>query len=72
MSNRSLIEFNHDFWMQIDADKAGFADAILEMSRGGGTPQAVERLERYGVTFVGTRHHSDKATVDYKYHRVEL
>lgn len=72
MSNRSLIEFNHDCWPKIEADREGFAHAVLEMSRAGGTPEAVAALARFGVTFVGTRHHSDRATVDYKYHRVEL
>ena len=71
MSNRSLIEFNHDFWSKIDADKEGFADAILEMLRSGGT-RAVEGLERYGVTYAGQRHHSERATVEYRHLRVDL
>jgi len=70
MSNRSMIEFNHDCWPKIEDDKDGFVNAVLEMSRAGGTPRAVEALERYGVTFVGTRHHSEPASVEYRHHKV--
>jgi hypothetical protein len=72
MSNRSLIEFNHDCWPAIEDDPIGFAGAVLEMSRAGGTPRAVDALERYGVTYVGTRHHSEKVSVEYKHHKVTL
>lgn len=72
MSNRSLIEFNHDCWPKIASDREGFANAVLEMSRAGGTPQAVDHLERYGVTYVGQRHHSERATVEYPHYKVSL
>lgn len=72
MSNRTVVEFNHDVWMKIEADRLGFAGAILEMLRGGGTPRAVEALEHYGVTYAGQRHHSDRCAVVYKHHKIEL
>lgn len=72
MSNRTLVEFNHDLWGSVADDPDGFAAAILEMLRGGGTPDIVRRLEHYGITYVGQRHHSERVTIAYSHHKVEL
>lgn len=72
LSNRTLIEFNHDKWGEIADNEQAFVTAILQMLNHGGTPRTVEDLERYGITYVGQRHHSDRASVTYPHHKVEL
>lgn len=72
MSNRTLIEFNHDRWFKVQSDKDGFVEAILEMLRAGGTPYVVDRLDDFGITYVSQRHHSDPVSVVYKHHKIEL
>lgn len=72
MSNRTLIEINHDNCHDIVRGQEAFMQAIIEMMRGGGSPRVVEQLERFGVTHVGQRHHSDRCSVSYPHHKVEL
>lgn len=59
MSNRTLIEFNHDFSHSIAKDPAGFA-ADLGAYLSSASPRTAEILERrYGMRVFGMRHHSD-------------
>lgn len=60
MSNRSLIEFNHDFTGDL-----GF-EFINELRRymASSSRTTAERLERYGVRVLGMRHHSGNFILD--------
>lgn len=60
MSNRSLIEINHDFAGDLGAD---FMLALGRYLRSADSRNATE-LERWGVTVVGMRHHSEKFVID--------
>ncbi len=60
MSNRSLIEINHDYWDRIRDDPAAFAAALVRYLNSGSTLYGVgDELRRYGVTVHGMRHHSE-------------
>jgi hypothetical protein len=72
MSNRTLLEFNHDHGFSIEDDPAAFVQTILEMIRAGGRPRTVDALENFGIAYVGQRHHSDSCSVVYKHRKVEL
>lgn len=71
MSNRTIVEFNHDYAHEIITDPDGFMQHIAEMLRCGvnGNPEnkrgvELERqLERYGVRTVPTVHHSEERRV---------
>lgn len=55
MSNRTLIEINHDMVHDLDRQ-------FLVSLRGfltGGSSRCAEDLERYGVKIIATRHHSE-------------
>ena len=56
MSNRTLLEINHDLGAIIERDPEGFAAAIGMLLRSGNPNRA---LERFGVSVGPTRHHSD-------------
>lgn len=55
MSNRSMLEFNHDCCPSAPEDKIKFAECIFRFLRGGDAENLPD-----GVTWFGTRHHSDK------------
>lgn len=62
MSNRSLIEINHDYLGEIERDPEGFGKAILaELCKSNGRPRDL----RPGVRWFGLRHHSDKFKVQW-------
>lgn len=58
MSNRSLLEINHDLSHSIKGDPLGFIDAVT-LFLGSNSPRNKAALERYGIRIFGTRHHSD-------------
>lgn len=60
MSNRSLLEFNHDYTSHMGA---GFVLALVRYLRSADRRTAQE-LERWGVHVVGMRHHSAKFVID--------
>ena len=71
MSNRTIVEFNHDFSGSIDKDPEGFLLALKEMLRSGvnccpenknGREIEIE-LSRFGVTTIPTAHHSEDRRV---------
>ena len=66
MSQRTIVEFNHDLGRRIDEDPQGFVDAVREMIRAGvngNTSGTTEALRWYGVVTSPTHHHSDDAKV---------
>ncbi len=66
MSNRTIVEFNHDLAGEIDRDPEGFLRAIKTMLNSGVNDEdSRERdgLSRYGVRTSPTHHHSTKAEV---------
>lgn len=70
MSMRTIVEFNHDEGVKIEADPEGFLRAIINMIKSGvcdaddsHEQHKRENLERYGVTVTPTHHHSTKAEV---------
>ena len=66
MSQRTIVEFNHDFGHRINDDPNGFISLIMEVIRGGVTENTCETrraLRRFGVSTTPTHHHSCKATL---------
>lgn len=58
MSNRTLMEFNHDHAYSVERDPEGFVRAV-SLYLSSGSRREAEALERYGVTVIRMRHHSD-------------
>lgn len=58
MSNRTLIEINHDHWSHIKDRPQQFADAVCRYL-GSGSVSYAEELEYYGIRVFGMRHHTD-------------
>lgn len=71
MSNRTIVEINHDFGGAIRNDPEGFAALISEVVRCGvnGNPdnktgaELERRLRGFGITCSPTHHHSDDVTL---------
>lgn len=63
MSNRSLIEINHDYWHVLDSHPLDFLAALQRYLSSADNDNA-EALRRFGVKVVGMRHHSDKFVID--------
>jgi hypothetical protein len=62
LSNRTLIEINHDFAEYIDSVR--FRDALWRYLRSADRESA-EDLERFGVRVFGMRHHSDAYDINW-------
>lgn len=68
MSNRTLIEINHDCAHAIDRAGTGdFERALLRYLRSAGRDEA-KYLERYGVRVFGMRHHSEGFAIKWGCH----
>lgn len=64
MSNRTLIELNHDFGGTIWRDPDGFVQAIQTIiNQGVNKNTDTTALERFGVTVFPTCHHSEKRRI---------
>ena len=66
MSNRTILELNHDFAGNIARDPDGFLRAINELLNHGVTDHECrlrDALQRFGVRTSPTHHHSAKAEV---------
>lgn len=68
MSNRTIVEFNHDYAGEIASDPDGFVRAVRAMLNNGINlhPSSAERrepLSRFGVTATVTAHHSEERRV---------
>lgn len=59
MSNRSLIEINHDYSQESPA----FVDALARYVRCADRETAKD-LERFGIRVIGMRHHSGNFILD--------
>lgn len=65
MSNRTLIEINHDYARELRTPD--FLDALgLYVNSAG--PEEVKALERFGIRVFGMRHHSDAFTLKWGTH----
>lgn len=69
MSNRTLLEFNHDLSYRIEEEPAQFLLAIGDMMRGGPSDRNRAALERYGVKWYGQRHHSQGFDINWGGHK---
>lgn len=58
MSNRTLVEINHDNWDSIQKNPTEFVDNLLYYL-GSGCGESAEELEHFGVRVIGMKHHSD-------------
>lgn len=65
MSNRTLIELNHDLWDKMEGP--AFTNALQAYLRSANKDNA-EDLERFGVRVFGTRHHSEGFVVRWGCH----
>lgn len=66
MSNRTIVEFNHDYVGEIDRDPEGFLRAVKMMLNSGVNDVESEKTEalfRFGIRTTPTHHHSTKAEV---------
>lgn len=68
MSNRTLMEFNHDFAVKIAENPHGFARVLYRYLNSTDTIVLPE-LEAYGVTVGPTRHHSEDDPLEGKKRR---
>jgi hypothetical protein len=60
MSNRTLIEINHDFYHRLDDDFVPTLNRYLRSA----SRETAEALELYGVRVIGMRHHSGNFILD--------
>ena len=60
MSQRSVIEINHDYCYEIARDPEAFVKA-LDMALGSGSAQSWEPLRRFGIRRATQHHHSSTA-----------
>jgi hypothetical protein len=60
MSNRSLIELNHDFTSEVGVE---FLKALRTYLKSG-SRESAEALEPFGVRVLGMRHHSENFILD--------
>jgi tRNA(Ile)-lysidine synthase TilS/MesJ len=59
MSNRTIVEFNHDFAARVDTERFNFCNLLMSALRTG-DKHAWEALQStYGLTFIVTGHHTD-------------
>ena len=60
MSQRTIVEFNHDYADLIAKDRDIFLHGIVTMLREGSTVGVIDCLNRFGVKVTSTMHHSDE------------
>ena len=70
MSNRSLIEINHDFSGTVRRDQNGFLNTLLAYL-GSASPENAAALAHFGIKVFGMRHHSDPYAIDWGGHKHE-
>jgi hypothetical protein len=64
MSNRTIIEINHDMSHKIRDNPAAIGEEIAEYTRSV-SHESADRLRRYGINVLGTVHHSDKISISF-------
>ena len=62
MSNRTLIEINHDFAGEVDKAPTGNFERLLLSYLRSASKESARELEHFGVTVLGMRHHSERFT----------
>jgi hypothetical protein len=62
MSNRTIVEFNHDYAGEIRKYPEQFVQ-LVGLALNSGSEREWEPLERFGVRQIVMRHHSDDAEV---------
>lgn len=62
MSNRTIVEINHDYAAKIRADEAAFS-AALGQALNSDASYAWDALRGFGVTRLASAHHSDEREV---------
>lgn len=66
MSNRTIIEFNHDLAQRIHDEPLAFALELSEYLRS--TSHASrDRLKRYGARTLATIHHTDEVSIQFNH-----
>lgn len=64
MSNRTMLEFNHDVaWTGAPKTLVALLDEVRSSIPSGDTPHSADvrsQLFRLGITYITTRHHSDQ------------
>lgn len=63
MSQRSVVEFNHDYSHEIDRAPSGQVEKLLVQALASGSDESWEPLRRFGITRVVQLHHSDDRKV---------
>lgn len=58
MSNRTIIELNHDYGHAIQRDPEAFIRFLTSHINSAGDPETIDALRHYGVIVVETVHHS--------------
>jgi translation initiation factor 2 beta subunit (eIF-2beta)/eIF-5 len=58
MSNRTIIELNHDYGHAIQRDPETFIRFLLSHINSANDPETIASLRHYGVVVVETVHHS--------------
>lgn len=64
MSNRTLIEINHDLTGKIDRYPSIFVEALVRYLNSAG-PDTANDLREFGIRVFGMRHHSDAFSIDW-------
>ncbi len=70
MSNRTIVEFNHDYAPEIGRDPEGFVLAVRTMLNSGVNDRDSDKrdeLRRFGVVTAPTHHHSGQSEVVLKH-----
>lgn len=67
MSQRSVVEFNHDYAHTIDAKSGDELVVLLVRALSSGSDQAWEPLWKFGIRRIVQLHHSDDRQVVTKY-----
>lgn len=68
MSNRTLLEINHDQAHKIAAEPGPFLSALDALTRGGYDEGTLLLLGSYGVKWHGQRHHSEDYEIRWGHH----
>ena len=59
MSNRTIIEINHDFAHIINAERFEFCNALIEVLRSSSSEEGWATLDRMGIRHIATGHNSE-------------
>jgi len=66
MSNRTIVEINHDFWAKIKNDPEKFSALLLEYIRSL-SHNAKDELRGFGCNTLATIHHTDEVSISFRH-----